>query len=317
MSDQNRYSTGLLSATAEPKRLHGYGNIVECCTAAKFVDHTTPRECSLKSVAIVTITRSREDELLRCIESVSKQTYKGAMEHLIIGDESEILRRLEPRILDSFPHVRIMHVQTSECAHEYKEVYYPSRIGYLRNLGLAASDAEVFCHLDDDNTYDSDHVSSLATIMLSEPEIGIAYSWRRMQFSDGSPYLFDSYPWTPQARLAVGKPELSKYIFDELVLGGVFTPGEPVVRDTLVDRRGFRVYTVDTNELMVRREVHDEFKFVVDFEWREMVGDYSDDYAFVRLCHEAGIRFKSTERATVNYTIGGVSNLLDGLSPIS
>jgi hypothetical protein len=65
---------------------------------------------------------------------------------------------------------------------------------------------------------------------------------------------------------------------------------------------------------MVRREVHNDFKFVVNFEWREMVGDYSDDYAFVKLCYEAGISFKSTERATVNYTIGGVSNLLCGLS---
>jgi hypothetical protein len=79
----------------------------------------------------------------------------------IIGDESEILRRLESKIIDNFPHVRIMHIRTSEHAHEYKEVYYPSRIGYLRNLGLAASDVELFCHLDDDSTYDSDHVSSL------------------------------------------------------------------------------------------------------------------------------------------------------------
>ncbi len=269
----------------------------------------------MKSVAVVTITRSREDELLRCIESVSTQTYEGAIEHLIIGDESEILRRLERKILDDFPQVRIMHIRTSEYVHEYNEVYYPSRIGYLRNLGLEASDAELFCHLDDDNTYDSDHVSSLVATILSEPEIGIAYSWRRMQRSDGSPYIFDSYPWTPQPRLAVGKPELSKYIFEELVLGGVFTPGEPVIRDALIDQRGRHVYTVDTNELMVRREVHHDFKFVVDFEWREMVGDYSDDYAFVKLCYEAGIRFKASRRATVNYTIGGVSNLLDGLAP--
>jgi hypothetical protein len=53
--------------------------------------------------------------------------------------------------LDNFPHVRIVHVRTSEHSHEYQEVYHPSRIGYLRNLGLAASDAELFCHLDDDN----------------------------------------------------------------------------------------------------------------------------------------------------------------------
>jgi len=59
---------------------------------------------------------------------------------------------------------------------------------------------------------------------------------------------------------------------------------------------------------MVRRSLHEQFKFVVDFEWREMVGDYSDDFAFVKLCHEAGVHFRASERATVNYTIGGVSN---------
>jgi glycosyltransferase involved in cell wall biosynthesis len=273
------------------------------------------RSAHLKSVAVVTITRSREEELLRCIESVSRQTYAGAIEHLIVGDESKILRRLEAEIADNYPRVRIVHVRTSEHAHEYKTVYYPSRIGYLRNLGVADSHAELFCHLDDDNTYHPEHISSLVDTILSEPDIGIAYSWRRMQRTDGSPYTFDSYPWTPQPRLATGKLELSKYIFQELVLGGVFIPGEPIVRDTLVDRRGCRVYTVDTNELMVRREVHNDFKFVVDFEWREMVGDYSDDHAFIKLCHEAGVLFKSSERATVNYTIGGVSNLLDGLAP--
>ena len=42
-----------------------------------------------------------------------------------------------------------------------------------------------------------------------------------------------------------------------------------------------------------------------------MVGDFSDDYAWVKKCYQSGIKFKCSDAATVNYTIGGISNPID------
>ena len=39
-----------------------------------------------KPVSVITITHNREDELIRCIDSVRNQDYLGIIEHLVIGD---------------------------------------------------------------------------------------------------------------------------------------------------------------------------------------------------------------------------------------
>jgi hypothetical protein len=59
---------------------------------------------------------------------------------------------------------------------------------------------------------------------------------------------------------------------------------------------------------MVKRSVHNSFQFVVDFTWREMTGDYSDDYAFVKKSYEAGLIFECSKKATLTYVLGGISN---------
>jgi hypothetical protein len=48
--------------------------------------------------------------------------------------------------------------------------------------------------------------------------------------------------------------------------------------------------------------------FTVKFPWRQMVGDYSDDYAFIKKCYEYGFKFKCSQKVTLTYVIGGVSN---------
>jgi hypothetical protein len=120
--------------------------------------------------------------------------------------------------------------------------------------------------------------------------------------------LAEAYPWTPKARMATSQDLLSRYIYDSLVDGGVRVPGDPIVRDTLVDTLGREIFTVDTNELLTSRNLLLETPNIVEYEWREMVGDYSDDYAWVRRCYMNGVRFKSSRQVTVNYTVGGVSN---------
>lgn len=260
------------------------------------------------TVAVITITRNRGDSLFRCLESVSRQTYAGHIEHIVVGDDSAVLVSRASSIKGQYPCVVLKNVRTQDRAEEFMPVYVPSRLAFLRNVGLDLACADLICYLDDDNTYDPDHIDTLVGTIESEPGIDVAYSWRRLVNEDGTPFVSDQYPWTPEARLAYSQRELATFIFDELVAGGVRTRGSADVHDTLVDSRGQKVYTVDTNELMIRSHLHRQFRNVVFYEWREMVGDYSDDYAWVKRRHEAGTQFMASSHVSVNYTIGGVSN---------
>ena len=258
-------------------------------------------------ITVITLTKNRTDQLVACARSVKNQDYPGRVEHLIMGDDSPVLASLEKTLAGINNDILIQNVKLEDDYPGLIPFYAPSRTGVLRNLAIRKAAGRYICQLDDDNTIDADHISSLVETIESEPGIGIAYSWRRLVWEDGTPYLDQAYPWTPVARLAIDKTTLSGYIYNALVHAGIRVPGTNLVRDAILAPNKEPVYTVDTSELMVKKEVHQRFPFTERFTWREMVGDFSDDYAFVKRCHEGGVRFKASEKATLCYTIGGGS----------
>lgn len=261
----------------------------------------------LPTVAIITITRARPVELLRCIESVRNQQYRGGIRHVIVVDDHDAMPAVSAAVGD-IEGLELRLIETSKLYDRFDEVYIPSRLAFLRNCGIDSCASDVICYLDDDNYMDPDHVQRLVETLLSDSSTALAFSWRRLCLPNGDPYLRPEYPWTPDARLAIGRPQLSKYIYEELVAGGIRTPGSNIVRDAVLDSRGIAVYTVDTNEMMYWRSLHATYPNVVRYSWREMVGDFSDDYALVRRWHTDGVIIVPTRRATVTYTVGGVSN---------
>lgn len=265
------------------------------------------RQADLPSITVVTITHDRIDSLLTCLRSVASQDYPGNIVHLIVGDASPQLRASEFRFMREFANLSCMHVDIDSAPREFQPVYIPSRLAHLRNIGVAAARTDLICYLDDDNSFETNHVSSLVDV-LQKNSADIAFSWRRLQHEDGSDYLEEEYPWVPEARLAVDRSSLSRHIYTQLVDGGVRVPGSAVVRDALFDANGIPVFTVDTNELLFIRRLHETVPNLVWYTWRDMVGDVSDDYEWVRRCHYLGVRFACSEIASVNYTVGGVSN---------
>jgi glycosyltransferase involved in cell wall biosynthesis len=121
-----------------------------------------------------------------------------------------------------------------EHQREFISFYSTSKLGFLRNFGISIANGDYICYLDDDNTYDSNHISSLVQTIESNPTIDIAYSWRRLVYEDGTPYLAEEYPWTPTARLASDKSSLSRFIYDHLVANGIRSPGSNIVKDTMI-----------------------------------------------------------------------------------
>ncbi len=259
-------------------------------------------------ISIVTVTKDRRESLLRCAASVAQQDYPGIVEHVIVVDDKRLESDLEREVVRFDGSVRVIEISTSTHEEEFQPFYSASRIGYLRNCGVAQCRGNYIGYLDDDNTFEPDHLSSLAALLDGDEALGIAYSWRYLWYADGSPFLEPKYPWTPRARLALDCESLSHHIYSALVDVGIRVQGSNIQKDAVIASDGSPVYTVDTSEMLVRRRIHDAHKWVTRFTWREMTGDFSDDHAFVRNCAKAGVRFACSRRATLNYYLSGVSN---------
>jgi glycosyltransferase involved in cell wall biosynthesis len=252
-------------------------------------------------VTVVTPTRNRPVELARAVASVAAQ--QGTrVEHLVIGDNCQALadpatvRDLRAR----FPHAVIKNITGAEHA-ALPHDYLPARLGALRNMGIAAASGDWIAQLDDDNEFETDHLSSLLECLAANPGIEIAHSWRRLHSPDGSPYeILGENPWHPD-------PELKASSYARLVELGVFEPGSAVVRDAL--RAGGREFNgVDTSELLVSRAMHQRFPFPTEYSrwWRKL--EWTEDYAWCVLLDRAKVPIVCSRKPTLRYFMGGYSN---------
>jgi hypothetical protein len=245
------------------------------------------------AVAVVTPTVGRMAELERCLRSVAGQDYAGPVRHVVVGDHldaetAEAACALCRRFLARF-HNDLRPLDTA---------YPPARAGRVRNLGTRLDDAPWVAHLDEDNAFDPDHLSSLAAL-LARPDVDIAYGWRRMLKTDGEPLRLRRYPWVIAHREAVAKE-----VFDLLVAEGMFEVGGCVIRDRVPDAHG-DLFHVDSSEWMMKRHVFDAVSFLERATPREMIYQYSEDYLFCRDAARHGFRFACSERVTLSYYLGG------------
>jgi GT2 family glycosyltransferase len=258
-------------------------------------------------VVVVTPTRNRPELLRRAVESAAAQ--RGVtIRHVVVGDNCPALAdpRFTARLTEAFPHVTV--VNTTPHTHpQVQDDYRWARVGRLRNLGAATSDAGLIAHLDDDNTWDADHLSSLVAALRADPEAEMAHSWRRVLNDDGSPFRIPAGmdPWADD-------PETGRRSYDLLARAGVFVAGSNVLRDRL-DWQGIILARVDTNELLVRRQLFERLPFPEVFSrWKQKLG-LGDDAVWAHQLVRHRIRTVCTERVTVNYYMGGKSNFDDRL----
>jgi len=263
----------------------------------------------MKSVSIITLTKDRDKQLLKCIHSVSEQTYLGAIEHIIIHESFPFVARETERLLELGKNIKLIAADTIPKSDDVIPFYIPSRLSYMRNYAVKFCDGEYICYLDDDNWVATNHIESLVSTMESETDIDVAYCWRWLVREDGTPWIEEEYPWTPISRLSTNKNRLSRYIYEELVRSGVRVSGSHLVRDTLIGCEGQALFTIDQGEFLVSRTLQQKLPFTVKYPWRKMTGDYSEDHDFIERAYLAGYKFRCTEKATLFYTIGGYSQV--------
>ncbi|NUR32088.1 MAG: glycosyltransferase, partial [Catenulispora sp.] len=253
-------------------------------------------------VTVVTPTKGRPSALLRAAASVVAQ--EGVrVEHIIVGDDCPALAdpAFRAELSDRFPAALVVNV--SPATHpDVPMDYLPARLAYLRNLGIARAAGEYVGQLDDDNVLRPDHLRTLIDALESHPGAEAAHSWRRLIGADGKPFVPDGAdPWHPD-------PAARAESYERLRAAGVFVPGSPVVRDTL--QANGKIYArVDTSEYLVRRSLHERIPFPTTFNRYQRKLGLTEDMAFSHALIRAGIVVACSRAATLDYHLGGYSNV--------
>jgi hypothetical protein len=221
--------------------------------------------------------------------------------HVVLGDACPVLadRDFLTELRREFPGALIRNIPRTA---ETEAMYLPARLGGLRNLGASLDDGDFIAQLDDDNTFQPDHLASLAKMLDTTPAAGAAHSWRLLQTADGQPYIPDGIdPWHPE-------PAKQRSSYANLLHDRVFIAGSPEVRDTfMVDGR--LIARVDTSEFLVRREIMERIGFPTNFSKVRQHLQWTEDFVFAINLARAGVQVVCSQRATLNYRMGGYSNI--------
>jgi glycosyltransferase involved in cell wall biosynthesis len=246
-------------------------------------------------IVVITPTIGRP-QLERCIASVKAQDTASAVRHLIVGDaldtatSAAVARRC-----------RELGAEFVNDARPRATCYPPARASMTRSFGVASSSEPFVAHLDDDNAFSPGHLSALEEVLDRNPHVDIAHSWRRMLDEEGRPCRLRRYPWAIHHRAA-----LAEEVFDRLAAAGIFQRDSEIVRDRM-DAIEPDLCHIDTSEWMMRREVFSKVRFQEAYSAREVIYQYTDDFLFCRAARDAGLVFGCSEKATLDYYIGGYS----------
>jgi GT2 family glycosyltransferase len=254
-------------------------------------------------VSVITPGRFRLSTLSRCVESVQAQTY-APIEHLLLSDGSDEFFALASEFA-----ARLPGVWSHLVAPPPPEVtYVPARLARVRNEGVQRARGEFVAFLDDDNTWEPEHIASLVAVLERDPTLRAAYSYRRLWNDDGSPYVTAVHPWNNARTDARAR-------YQELLELGMYVPGTNLVRDQVyVQRDGapFPLCSVDASAWLVRREIALAFPFRTEFSAAEMADRQAEDTALcLRLC-AAGVSVATSGLHTLNYYLGGFSTTAGG-----
>lgn len=243
-------------------------------------------------VSVVTPTYRRVDLLKQCVTSVLAQGYPR-IEHVVVGDGCPDLDAARDELLGLDPALRITNLDRSEPV----PAYAPSRIARVRNAGVRLATGSLVAHLDDDNAWEPDHVESLVEALAGRPDAALALSHRQLLVEGVQPYTWPCHPWSADV-------ETGRRVWREYERMGVYRPGDPVMRDRISFSEE-RDVTADTNQMLVRREIHELFPFTVWFPEPMREKGYGEDDVFSEQVHRAGHRVVCSGRATLRFRIGG------------
>ena len=175
------------------------------------------------------------------------------------------------------------------------------RVALLRNMALELVKTALVCFLDDDNTWEPHHATSLVEAMQATGAPA-AHSWRRLLREDGSEWIPDAFPW-----LSPG-PE-SRALFETYLRHGVFNCKDSIVRDvaSLCVAEG-NIGMVDLGEWMFDRTLLNIVGFDSIVTPTDLVRRVGEDDKLLRRLRTLGVPVACSAKPTLLYRLGGFSN---------
>ena len=238
------------------------------------------------SVDVVMVTKGRRSTLPDALASVAAQGVDASIRVTLFLDG--------PAAAFEMPSVDGLDVRLLTPPEGADLPAAPwDRIAALRQLAVEACDADYTAFIDDDNLWARDHLASL--LRLAGPEAPAVHSWRELIDPHGAPAEPARFPWLPPGAEADD-------IWHAMVTSGSMTPGEPIVRE------GTDIGMIDMGEWLFATWLLRLLRFHRPRSPKELddrLGE--DDILLTQLC-DLRIPIACTERATLRYRLGGMSN---------
>ncbi|MEV0616646.1 DegT/DnrJ/EryC1/StrS family aminotransferase [Nonomuraea sp. NPDC050404] len=173
-----------------------------------------------------------------------------------------------------------------------------TRVATLRQFAVDRRIGDYLTFLDDDNTWAPDHLAAL--LALARRGYPAVHSWRRMIDADGNPVLVDRFPWLPPGDKAIQR-------LAELASAGMMSADSSVIRDA-VRRPDGGVGMVDMGEWLFDSKVLPLLRIATPRSAAEVEERIGEDDLLLRQIVRLGIPTASTQRETLRYRLGGMSN---------
>jgi hypothetical protein len=215
------------------------------------------------------------------------------IEHIVVGDSCPLLAQWMPELQRKFPPLRIINLPPDQGSQDY----VPARIARVRNAGIALARGTLIAHLDDDNVFRPDHVASLVKILAEQPVAAFAHSFRELLIDGDTPFTRPIHPWSRSI-------EEGQKVWHAYRRMGIYEEGSHLMRDRITFHEE-RDCTVDTNELLVRKEIHLKIPFVEKFSPEMVAEELGEDDVFCEQVYRAGYRTICSALPTLAFRIGG------------
>jgi hypothetical protein len=160
-------------------------------------------------------------------------------------------------------------------------------------------DSLTVAFLDDDNSWRSNHLSSL--FRTSERSGGsVVHSWRNLYWPDGRPFTEHFFPWLRYYDESVRE-------YQRCLSLGFFSEGSNVARDR-IDNTPDGIQIVDAGEWLLPTDLALEIGFAEKLGFYEWRWNEPEDVKFLKEIIRRQVPVASTHEATLNYFLGGMSN---------
>ena len=260
------------------------------------LESSDPLHYTAPAITVVVLTTGKRASLRGAIDGVYRQDYRPL--HLLVlvdGDHPISPIGAPPNGIS----VRTITVPRESEPRGRAETL--SHVAHLRNIAVALVQTPLLAFLDDDNLWAIEHLSSLHAAM-SKVSASAAHCWRRMVAPDGGHVALTSYPWLP-----AGLP-LERQAFAACRAAGILREGDCVLRDTMLAPNGLQAGIVDMGSWLLKKSALDGFRFPERFTARDIAEGAGADDALIAFFHRGNVLCATSERATLDYRLGGFSN---------